>query len=394
MKNTVQRNTVQRNTVQRIAIATAATGAAAALTAAVVPATATASPASTRSGASAPAGSALQRAADRLVEDGQPGVIALSRRGDRVTRVTAGVADTATRRKMTPDLRFRIASVTKTFTAAVVLRLVAEHRLSLDDTVARHLPGVLTRNGNDGRKITVRQLLAQTSGLNEYVQDPRIWQDGGRVWKPRELVDIAQEKAPLSRPGAKWNYANTNYVLAGMIVEKVTGRPFGVELQRRVVGPLKLRHTFLPVADTGFHGAYVHGYLDRYGDVSTAISPSSGWTSGGIVSTVDDVARFQRALVTGRLLPKGVQKAMMTTRPVTDDWVKEDYGLGLARIKTTCGYAWGHDGGWPGYRTWSYTTRDGGRQAVITYNQSSPALEARPAFRADITKAIDAALCR
>ncbi|MEV4257609.1 serine hydrolase domain-containing protein, partial [Spirillospora sp. NPDC049652] len=337
---------------------------------------------------------ALQQAADRLVRDGQPGVIALSRRGGEVTRVTAGVANTATGQKMTPDLRFRIASVTKTFTAAVVLRLVAEHRLSLDDSVARWLPGVVARNGNDGRRITVRQLLAQTSGLNEYVQDPRIWQDPARVWKPRELVDIAQEKAPLSRPGAKWNYANTNYILAGMIVEKATGRPFGEELQRRIVKPLKLRHTFLPVADTGFHGPYAHGYFDQYGDVSTMISPSSGWTSGGIVSTVDDVARFQRALVTGRLLPPRVQKAMMTTRPVTDDWVKEDYGLGLARIRTSCGFAWGHDGGWPGYRTWSYTSRDGGRQAVVTYNQSSPALEAEPAFRADITKAIDAALCR
>ncbi|MFC5181423.1 serine hydrolase domain-containing protein [Actinomadura harenae] len=374
------------NTMQRIASASLAT---AALTAAVVPATALAASAST-----APKASALQQAADRLVKDGQPGVIALSRRGDKVTHVTAGYANTATHQKMTPDLRFRIASVSKTFTAAIVLQLVAEHKLSLDDTVARRLPGVLTRNGNDGRKITVRQLLAQTSGLNEYVQDPRIWQNPGRVWKPRELVDIAQEKAPLSKPGAKWNYANTNYVLAGMIVEKVTGHPFGVELQRRIVKPLKLRHTFLPVADTGFHGSYVHGYFGQYGDVSTMISPSSGWASGGIVSTVDDVARFQRALVTGKLLPARVQKAMMTTRPVTDDWVKENYGLGLARIKTSCGFAWGHDGGWPGYRTWSYTSPDGKRQAVITYNQSDPGLEAKPAFRADITKAIDAALCR
>ncbi|WP_170026603.1 serine hydrolase domain-containing protein [Actinomadura oligospora] len=378
-----------KKNMRRIALASLAT---AALTAAVVPVTATASSAATPSGASRQA--ALQKAVDQLVKDGQPGVIALSRRGDTVTRVTAGVANTATGQKMTPDLRFRIASVTKTFTATVVLQLVAEHRISLDDTVARWLPGVLTRNGNDGRRITVRQLLAQTSGLNEYVQDPRIWQDPARVWKPRELVDIAQEKAPLGRPGATWNYSNTNYVLAGMIVEKATGHPFGVELQRRIVKPLRLRHTFLPTADTGFHGSYVHGYFDQYGDVSTMISPSSGWTSGGMVSTVDDVARFQRALVTGKLLPARVQKAMMTTRAVTDDWIKEDYGLGLARVKTSCGFAWGHDGGWPGYRTWSYTSRDGERQAVITYNQSSPELEAKPAFRADITKAIDAALCR
>ncbi|MCP2336382.1 serine hydrolase domain-containing protein [Actinomadura rupiterrae] len=378
-----------KNSIRRTAAATLAT---AALTAAAVPAMASASSASTASAASR--GSTLQKAVDQLVKDGQPGVIALSRKGDQVTRVTAGYADVKTHQKMSPELRFRIASVSKTFTTAVVLQLVAEHRISLDDTVARWLPGVLTRNGNDGRKITVRQLLGQTSGLNEYVQDQRVWQNPARVWKPRELVDIAQEKAPLSRPGAKWNYANTNFILAGMIVEKATGRPFAAELQRRIVRPLRLAHTFLPTSDTGFHGAYVHGYFDQYGDVSTMISPSSGWTSGGIVSTVDDVARFQRALVTGRLLPARVQKAMMTTRPVVDDWVKENYGLGLARIKTSCGFAWGHDGGWPGYRTWSYTTPDGRRQAVVTYNQSSPVLEAKPAFRADITKAINAALCR
>ena len=358
-----------------------------ALTAALIPAASAATAAPPK----APAG--LQAAADKLVADGQPGVIVMTRRGGKVAHVTSGVADTATGTPMDPRMHTRIASVTKTFTSTVVLQLAGERRLSLNDTVARWLPGVLTRNGNDGRKITIRQLLAQTSGLNEFALDSRVQAQPTRTWKPRELVDIAQEKAPQYKPGTDWNYSNTNYILAGMIVEKVAHHSFGTELQRRIIKPLKLRHTSLPVASMKLPKPYVHGYFGDYGDVSTAISPSSGWTSGGMVSTVDDVARFHRALYTGRLLTPRMQREMTTTRPVTDDWIKEDYGLGAARTRFSCGFGWGHDGGWPGYRTWTYTSADGKRQAVITYNGHNPAIEADKNFQADLKKAAEVAFC-
>ncbi|WP_329519484.1 serine hydrolase domain-containing protein [Spirillospora sp. NBC_01491] len=343
------------------------------------------------SGERPPAG--LQRAADKLVADGQPGVIMMTRRDGRVAHVTSGVADRATGRPMDARLQFRIASVTKSFTSTVLLQLAAERRVSLDDTVEKWLPGVVRGNGNDGSKITLRQLLQQTGGLNEYVRDPRIMGDPRRTWKPAELVAIAMEQPPRHAPGAGWNYANTNYVLAGMVVEKATGRTFGAELQRRIIGPLKLRHTSLPVESRTFPGPYVHGYWEDFGDVSTEVSPSSGWTSGGIVSTVDDVARFHRALFTGRLLPRAQQRELTTTRPVDDEGIVEDYGLGIARIRFSCGYGWGHDGGWPGYRTWTYTSADGKRQAVVTYNDSSAAMETDPGFRVDLAKAADTAFC-
>ncbi|WP_187437845.1 serine hydrolase domain-containing protein [Actinomadura decatromicini] len=333
----------------------------------------------------------VQQAADRLVADGAPGVIVMTRRSGRVAHVTSGVSDKATGAPMDHRLLFRIASVTKTFTSTVVLQLAAEGRLSLDDTVEKWLPGVVDANGNDGSRITVRQLLAQTSGLNEYVRDPRITGDPGRVWQPAELVAIALEKPPVHDPGKGWNYANTNYTLAGMIIEKVTGRPVGTEFQRRLFTPLRLRHTSYPGGSTAFPGPYVHGYYHDYGDVSTLVNPSSGGTAGALISTVDDVAKFHRALFTGRLLPAAQMREMRTVRPVNDDGVIEDYGLGVARIKFSCGYGWGHDGGFPGYRTWTYTSADGRRQAIITYNASD--LENGAKFRGDLTRTAEAAFC-
>lgn len=364
-----------------------------ALTALLLPAAASASASVTLVDAERQGPAGLQAAVDRLVADGQPGVIALSRRGKHVSHVTAGVADKATGQPMDPRLRVRIASVTKTFTSTLVLRLAAQHRLSLDDTVANWLPGLLQRNGNDGTKITIRQLLAQTSGLNDYTADPRVQTDPRRTWKPQELIDIAQDRAPQHTPGTSWNYSNTNYILAGMVIEKATHRSLDAELHRQILGPLNLHHTSLPVATRTFPGPYVHGYWGSYGDVSTEISPSSAWASGGIISTADDTARFQRALLTGRLLPAPMQRELTTTRPVVDEWIHEDYGLGIAKRKFTCGEGWGHDGGFPGYRTWAYTSPDGNRQALITYNDNNAELEMRPRFQTDLNKAIDTALC-
>ncbi|HEU5026350.1 MAG TPA: serine hydrolase domain-containing protein [Spirillospora sp.] len=365
----------------------------AALTAAAVPAANAAGPANAaaRPGSGKGLDAKVQERADKLVADGVPGVIVLTRRGGRVAHVTAGVSDKATGAPMDARLLFRVASVTKTFTATVVLQLAAEHRLSLDDTVEHWLPGLVAANGNDGSKITVRQLLAQTSGLNDYTADPRVMSDPSRTWEPAELIAIATEKPPLYAPGTGWNYSNTNYILAGLIIEKVTRHPVGTEFQRRIFTPLHLRHTSYPTTDPGFPGPYVHGYYADYGDVSTQISPSSARTSGGIVSTVDDVARFHRALFTGRLLPAKQMREMRTVQPVNDDGVVEDYGLGAARIAFSCGYGWGHDGGFPGYRTWTYTSADGRRQAIITYNESK--FEYDQTFRADLAKAAETAFC-
>jgi D-alanyl-D-alanine carboxypeptidase len=154
-----------------------------------------------------PAG--LQRAADQLVADGVPGVIIMTRRGQQVSDVVAGLADKATGQLMRPQDRVHIGSITKTFVATVVLQLAAEGRLSLNDSVQKWLPGVITGHGYHPARITIRQLLQHTSGLPDYTADPRFQtaQALAQTWRPRQLVDIALRLGP---PVHGWLYSNTN----------------------------------------------------------------------------------------------------------------------------------------------------------------------------------------
>lgn len=152
------------------------------------------------------------------------------------------------------DGRVRIGSNTKTFTAVVVLQLVGEGKVELDKSVEKYLPGLVRGVGVgdkkvDGREITVRELLQHTSGIpeyGEYIDDDIIRR---RYAQPRDLLDIALQHPATARPGTEWSYSNTDYILAGMIIEKITGRPLAEEITRRIIGPLKLRtRTFPPPA--------------------------------------------------------------------------------------------------------------------------------------------------
>ncbi|WP_372445906.1 serine hydrolase domain-containing protein, partial [Streptomyces beijiangensis] len=175
--------------------------------------------------------------------DGVPAALAGVRGRDGRTRdYTAGVGDVATGAEVPRDGQVRIGSNTKVFTAVVVLQLVAERRIRLDAFVETYLPGLVRGEGNDGRRITVRQLLQQTSGLPNYTDyDLQL-----RHYEPRELLDIALQHKSRSDPGTKWEYSNTNYVLAGLLVEKVTGRSVADEIDRRVIKRIGLRHTYFP----------------------------------------------------------------------------------------------------------------------------------------------------
>lgn len=155
---------------------------------------------------------------------------------------------------MPVDGRVRIGSNTKTFTAVVVLQLVGEGKVELDKSVEKYLPGLVRGVGVgdkkvDGREITVRELLQHTSGIpeyGEYIDDDIIRR---RYAQPRDLLDIALQHPATARPGTEWSYSNTDYILAGMIIEKITGRPLAEEITRRIIGPLKLRtRTFPPPA--------------------------------------------------------------------------------------------------------------------------------------------------
>jgi D-alanyl-D-alanine carboxypeptidase len=325
-----------------------------------------------------PAAPALQAAIDQLVKDGIPGVIALTRDGRSESHATSGVANLATGAGVNPGDRFRIGSVTKSFTSTVVLQLVGDGRLSLDDSVEKLLPGLVPNGGN----ITVRELLNHTSGLFDYADDGDptvainpyfVQRDWDYVWQPRQLVAVAVSHSPNFAPGTAWRYSNTGYILLGLIVEAVTHRNLKDEIESRIIEPLDLESTSFPITDPDIDGPHTHGYYTNippeYGlgttfDLTT-FSPSWAWAAGGIVSTVNDVARFYRALLEGRLLRPTQLQQMETTVPTP---LGVDYGLGVFRIDTPCGPAWGHDGDFPGYLTISLTTPDGARQVVLLLN--------------------------
>ncbi|SDY05070.1 alkaline D-peptidase. Serine peptidase. MEROPS family S12 [Micromonospora pattaloongensis] len=325
---------------------------------------------------------ALQQALDDVVALGASGALAELRDGDGVWRGGSGVAELGHSRPVPTDGRFRVGSVTKTFVATVVLQLVGEGRLGLDDPVERWLPKTLPA----GDRITVRHLLQHRSGLYNYTDEvlSRIEdfiRDRYRTYRPRDLVALAADKPLLFEPGTSWSYCNTNYILLGLVIERVTRRAYGDEIARRILRPLRAWRTELPGTDPFIAGPHAHGYLpvERDGGIQpvdiTAMNPSVAGAAGEMISTAADLNRFYRALLTGRLLRPAQLRAMTTqlAGPL-------EYGLGIFRVPLPSGtMLWGHTGGIPGYVTYALTTEDGGAQLAISLNpwggDPSPALE-------------------
>jgi D-alanyl-D-alanine carboxypeptidase len=314
----------------------------------------------------------LQRIVRRLVAGGAPGALAFVRAPGGAAGIAAGYADLRNRTPMHATDGFRIASVTKTFVATVVLELEAEHRLDIDEPVERWLPGLVP----NGTAITIRELLNHTSGLFDYVEDDAHTQaviaDPGRRWSPHELLSVASAHPLLFRPGTSWFYSNTNYVVLGLVVEAVTGRPLGEELQARIIDPLQLRATSFDV-DPVIRDPFAHGYVGPHPglpiaagtllDITTLLSPSFGWGAGNMASNAVDVTRFFVALLGGQLLPPAQLAEMKMGSPAN-----RNYGLALRKAYTSCGTAYGHEGDFPGYRNIVWVTRDGRRAADVMVN--------------------------
>jgi D-alanyl-D-alanine carboxypeptidase len=267
----------------------------------------------------------------------------------------------------------------------------------LSDSVERWLPGLVP----NGRHITVRQLLNHTSGIPEFETDPRYLKpylsgDFGYYWAPRKLVQMAVSHPPLYPPGktSVSTYSNTNYVLAGLIAEAVTGHSIEAELKRWIFRPLGLRHTIYQTKP-GLPAPYAHGYMvvDKppITDV-TGLSPSLSPHSGAIVSTATEVADFYRALLAGRLLAPKQLAAMKTTLPEARfDFPGQRYGLGLELFPTSCGDALGHNGVVPGYMTFVFSSANGRRQALLMINHDAQTLP--PATAEAFYKLIETAFC-
>ncbi|QXJ21289.1 beta-lactamase family protein [Actinomadura graeca] len=300
---------------------------------------------------------------------------------------TAGKSDRETGEAVEAGEAYRTGSTTKTFVATVVLQLVGEGKLSLDDTVERWLPGVVKGNGNDGSKITIRQLLQHTSGIFNYtfdfppLTDKKAFEENRfTTWTGEQLVAIAMRHRPEFPPGSKWKYSNTNYTLAGMIIEKITGRPWYQEVTRRIIQPLGLRNTSAPYDQPFIIAPHMRGYSafptpeNPDPPVEDAIdtsdwNPSGGGAAGAMVTTTADQNRFFIALVKGELLPPAQLAEMKTTVRAEElevVWPGARYGLGLLQASLTCGGSyWGHPGDVAGYATRNGITDDGARSVVV-----------------------------
>ena len=331
----------------------------------------------------------LQHVVRQLVRDGAPGSIAVVRDPSGIRRAEAGLARRRPRIAMAATDRFRVASITKTFVATVVLQLVAEGKLGLDDSIDRWLPGLVP----NGKAITIRELLDHTSGLYDYFDDSAfaraVVAHPGRIWQPRRLVAIATSHPRLFPPGAGWSYSNTNYILLGLAVEAVTGTTVDHELRGRLFQPLGLGATSFP-SGTRIAGPHANGYVGfatvpRFHTLvdTSIVSPSIGWAAGGIVSSGDDLTRFYGALLGGRLLPSSLLASMKTVVPGFH------YGLGLLQVDTRCGSVYGHEGDFVGYRTVLYARPDGSRVALVMINVDRTYITP-----SELARAAETALCR
>ncbi|MBA8948814.1 serine hydrolase domain-containing protein [Actinomadura namibiensis] len=279
----------------------------------------------------------------------------------------AGVADLASRRPADPAGHFRIGSVTKTFVATVLLQLRDEGRLGLDDPVERHLPGVVP----GGAHVTVRQILDHTSGLRDYMSEPGYstnrWrgEERFRSYSPEQLLKVAFAKPPHFEPGTSWRYSNTNYVVAGLLVEKLTGRPYGREIERRILRPLRMTQTVVPGNRPGLPRPHARGYEPLpTGEIvdATRMNPSLDWAAGEMISTTRDLDRFLDGLLTRRLTSGDSLAAMRAARRTDAGFA---YGLGLQKYTLPCGRAiWGHSGELIGYLTFAFRSDDGRRMTL------------------------------
>lgn len=316
----------------------------------------------------------VRAALERMVTVGKaPGAAALSRDQYGPRFASAGFSDLESRRIPLEGDRFRAGSITKTFVATVVLQLAAENRLSLDDSVESHLPGLVSGRGNDGRAITIAHLLGHASGLFDYVEDPALRARAfGRGFTehrfdtrtPRDLVRTALRHRPYFAPGEGHRYSNTDYVLLGMIIEHATDRSYAEEITSRIIKPLRLTGTSMPGTDSAVPQPHGRAYSFRAGSQqpldTTELNPSTAGAAGEAISTLGDLNRFLDSLLKGELLPRRELRRMQDT-----SYSQGTYGLGLVPVRLPCGREsitlWGHNGSINGSYAHVLGTPGGGR---------------------------------
>ncbi len=303
-----------------------------------------------------------------------PGAVLAVSRGGIQWMGAAGIADTSTNAPMDPTLRFRLGSLTKQFTAALILKLAEEGKLTLDDTLHQWLPGLGVPYDT---QITIRMLLNHTSGVADYATanfwNNLVFPNPYQAWQPSQLVQLALQQASV-QPGTVYEYCNTGYILAGMIAETASGESAGDAMARRFFVPLGMNDTELAV-DSTLSGSYAHGYLrlpgsPGVGDVS-GWNPSSAWTAGSLISTASDLLIWADALFGGHVLSQASLDAMIT--PVAPSTF---YGMGYGISQTSDGRTiYYHSGLIPGYSSIIGRDQESGLTIVVLTNREDISVE-------------------
>ncbi|MFD5412412.1 serine hydrolase domain-containing protein [Streptomyces nojiriensis] len=299
-----------------------------------------------------------------------------------------GVADLATGAPLRPDMQFKIASQTKTFTANLVLQLVGEGKVALADHISRWVPGV-----PNGDRITIRQLLNHTSGLADGFTSPTVQSKIPTGCTVAELLAAEAKFPPVAAPGAKWSYSNYGYNLLGRVVELAGGQDLSTAVQQRIARPLGLHRTLLPTTGNGLTKPFTHGYgLGDVGptqaptaaDDATAIPASCLWAHGAMVSTLEDMRVWSRALATGALLRPAVW-AEATKNPVPFVFTGNyngpgtwRYGLGFVES----GGFIGGEGSFAGYESTTMYSPELRAAIEVVSTKNPNAITPPPAFQA------------
>ena len=352
----------------------------------------------------------LKSRAQGLVDAGYPAALAAVTDSEGESAgVAVGKGSLETGQAPPLDGEVRIGSNTKTFVAVVVMQMVQEGKVGLDEPIETYLPGLIKGEGIDASRITVRQLLQHTSGLPEYTDTvpgrSDIFQIKDHYAQPRDLLDTALSKPAAFEPGTQWAYTNTNYVVLGMLIERVSQRPVGEQIDQRIIKKLGLSHTYFPApGDRSIKGTHPQGYhLSAEGKLEdiTEMDPAWGWAAGAMVSTPSELNTFFQAVFDGRLLTqasidemkKGVDASSRFGPGVV-------YGLGLIGTPLSCGgTSWGHGGTIHGYQTNDAVGPDGTAVTIAVTampsaiaDQSNLESSAKEKYQ-QIEDAVDATLC-
>ena len=349
----------------------------------------------------------LKSRAQGLVDAGYPAALAaVSDSKGESAGVAVGKGNLETGQAPPMDGEVRVGSNTKTFVAVVVMQMVQEGKVGLDEPIETYLPGLIKGEGIDGSKITVRQLLQHTSGLPDFDETlfgtTDVFQYRHHYVTPRDVLDSALSKPAQFEPGAQWKYTNTNYIVLGMLIERVSQRPVGEQIDERIVKKLGLSHTYFPApGEETIRGTHPQGYhLSAGGKLEdiTEMDPAWGWAAGAMVSTPSELNTFFQAVFDGRLLTQASIDEMK--KGVDTGAGGAVYGLGLIGRSLSCGgTAWGHGGDIAGYHTRGGVGPDGTAVTVaVTALPTAIAdqnnLESSAKEKAGkVDETVDAALC-